>query len=48
MKSRRSGGRSKRYGGKKHKKSRKTKKDSKILSPKDEAKAIFDALLKMQ
>ena len=44
MKSRRSGRRSKRYGGKK---SRKTKKDPKI-APKDEAKAMFDALLKLQ
>lgn len=48
MKSRRSGRRSKRYGGKKHKKSRKTKKDPNKIDPKDEAKAMFDALLKLQ
>jgi hypothetical protein len=49
MKSRRNR-RSKVYGGKKHKKSRKTKSDSSSTKnhAKEEAKAMFDAFLKMQ
>jgi hypothetical protein len=50
MKSRRSR-QSKKHGGKKHKRSRKSKKDSSSpskINAKEEAKAMFDALLKMQ